>query len=273
VAVDLTTGPDLESVLRDVEVVFDLSSLSSPGVGEPNPAVGLHDSVGWTLHVLTECLRANVRRVVYLSSGGCVYGVPGATPIPETHPTDPVSFYGVQKLAVEKYLAVLRRHGLDSVIVRPANVYGPHQDFRGPSGFVSVALARALAGEEITVWGDGSVARDYIFVEDVCDALLRLAFGSTRQQIYNVGTGRALSIRGVLNVIAQVTASDLRIRYGAARPLDVPANALAIERLRNETGWQPRVNLRDGIGETWAWLRTAQVHALAHFDARPRVPE
>src|SRR5262249_50912889 len=137
VEMDLTAMPVLRPILQDADVVYHLSSMSTPETAERSPALDLQDNVGWTLHMLKQCLEARVRKFVFVSSGGTVYGMPIITPIPETHPTDPISFHGVGKLAVEKYLAVLRRHGLNSVVVRPANVYGPHQDPNGRLGFIT----------------------------------------------------------------------------------------------------------------------------------------
>jgi UDP-glucose 4-epimerase len=215
----------------------------------------LKGDIAWTLPLLGQCLLAGVQKLVYVSSGGTVYGLPAVTPIPETHPTEPISLHGAGKLAVEKYLAVFRRHGLHSAVARPANVYGPHQDPRARLGFITTAMACAWAGEQITVWGDGSVVRDCIYVDDLCDALLRLGAGHTHEHAYNIGTGTGVSVNDLIATIRAVTSHTLRVCYTAGRIFDVPTNVLATGRLTSETGWVPRVSLREGMERTWDWIR------------------
>lgn len=184
-----------------------------------------------------------------------MYGIPETNPIRETHPTNPISFHGVEKLTVEKYLAVLRRHGLNSVVVRPANVYGTYQDPWGRLGFIAVALGRILCGEEVVVWGDGTVVRDYTHVDDVCRALLHVGLHSTAQHVYNVGSGIGVSIRDLLDAITSVTARRVHVTYHPKRSVDVPTNILAIDRLARESGWAPSISLMEGMQTTWDWVQ------------------
>jgi UDP-glucose 4-epimerase len=206
---------------------------------------------------MRQCRESQVRRFIFASSGGTVYGVPAETPTPETHATHPISLYGAEKLAAEQFLAVLRSHGLESITVRPANVYGPHQDPRGRCGFIAVAMGCALTGREVTVWGDGSTVRDYVYVDDLCDALVRLAYAPTREYIYNVGSGVGISLSQILERIGSIASCTLRVSYAPKQSVDIPVSVLSSERITHETGWAPSVSLREGMGRTWAWLRAA----------------
>lgn len=141
------------------------------------------------------------------------------------------------------------------------NVYGPHQDFRTGVGLIAAALRCAQLGRELAVWGDGTAVRDYVYVEDVCEALIQVGLGAVTQRLYNVGSGTGVSVRHVLSMVSEVADRPPRVKYAPGRAVDAAVNVLAIARLRGETGWHPRTPLRDGMARTWAWLREAGAEA------------
>jgi UDP-glucose 4-epimerase len=200
------------------------------------------------------CGKLKVRRLVFVSSGGTVYGLPSAIPTPETAPTDPIGAYGVSKLSIEKYLAVYQRlHGLDYRILRVTNPYGPFQVPIKNQGLVAAIISKALRGETNEIWGDGSVIRDYIFIDDVVDALIAAASDQSAGRIFNIGSGVGRSVREVIAAIELALGKKLDIAWKQGRAADVPASVVAIDRARDLMGWQPKVPLDSGLAQTIQW--------------------
>src|SRR5262249_41635234 len=154
-----------------------------------NMAEDVRKSVIPSLALLDIARKRGVKRIVFVSSGGTVYGAAKEIPTPETAPTDPITAYGIGKLMIEKYLALHERlHGLSFRVLRVANPFGPFQQSDKGQGLIAALLARALRGEPIEIWGDGSVVRDYVFVEDVIDALQAAARDESAERIFNIGS-------------------------------------------------------------------------------------
>jgi UDP-glucose 4-epimerase len=214
-------------------------------------------SVVPSLALLDVCLKLGVKRVVFVSSGGVVYGPATVIPTPEIAPTDPITSYGVTKLAIEKYLALYEHlHGLDYRILRVANPFGPFQMPRKSQGIIAALLSRALDDESIEIWGDGSVVRDYIFVGDAIDALVAAASDQSDTRIFNIGTGQGRSLLEVIAAIERQLGKRLRIEWRPARLVDVPTSIVAIERAREVLGWLPKTPIEEGWRETIAWWRS-----------------
>ena len=171
---DFLNPQALAPALEGAGIVFHLVSTTLPKNSNDNPAYDVESNVLGTLRLLELCRASGVRKLVYVSSGGTVYGPPRSVPVREDHPTEPISSYGVHKLMVEKYLHLEHHlHGLDYCVLRPPNLYGPRQRLDTAQGAVAVFLDRALRGEPIEIWGDGSVVRDYVYIADAIDALLK----------------------------------------------------------------------------------------------------
>ena len=210
---------------------------------------------GW-LNVLHNAHRAR-SRVVYISSGGVVYGEPETRPTPETAPKLPQSPYGVTKLAGEQYLYYYAMvHGLEYVALRYSNVYGPRQDPHGEAGVVAIFGKRILTGEPLTIFGDGEQTRDYVFVGDVVEANLqasriRLQAQGTAldERAYNVGTGEETSVNELARVMMEAGGREVETSYAEARPGELRNSALDVTKLRS-TGWAPRTTLLDGLRRT-----------------------
>jgi UDP-glucose 4-epimerase len=192
-----------------------------------------------------------VRRVVYVSSGGTVYGRAARLPVAEDDLTDPLCAYGVSKLAVEKYVALFHHlYGLEYCILRPGNAYGPGQDPARGQSAPTVFAHRVLAGEPVVIWGDGRAVRDYLHVDDMVEAVARvLAYQPlpAGPRVFNVGTGRGTSLAELVALCGKVLGKTPRVEYTPGRALDVPANVLDPRRLSQITGWTPRVSLPEGI--------------------------
>ena len=247
----------IREVLDDIEVVFHCVSTTLPKTSNDDPLYDVRSNLIDTIQLLEACVEAGVRKVIFASSGGTVYGLPQTIPITEDHPTNPITSYGIVKLAVEKYLGLFHHlHGLDYAALRISNPYGPYQNPGGQQGALVVFLHRLYTGQSITIWGDGRVVRDYLYVADLVDALVLAAEVETRQKVLNVGSGQGASLNELVALIAEVTGERPEVTYRSGRALDVPANVLDVTRAVNELGWSRRSELADGIARTWEWIRT-----------------
>lgn len=241
---------------REQEIAFHLLSSSVPGSPGQAPTVDLETNVLGTLRFLDICNRAAIRRIVFASSGGTVYGPATSYPIPETAATHPISAYGVGKLAIEKYLSLYRHlYGLEYVALRIANAYGPRQSVLKRQGVVAAMLDHALAGKPLEIWGSGEVVRDFVHIDDVAAAFLWAATYDGPHRVMNVGSGIGLSINQVASDIETVTGIAHPSRnYRAGRTADVPANVLDISLITRETPWRPRRPWLDGLRSTARWM-------------------
>ena len=249
----------LDALIAGHAHVFDLIGAGLPNSSNDNPAQLVADAVPAKVRLLEACRRQGVRRFLFASSGGTVYGVTGARAVNEDAPTDPISAYGIGKLVVEKYLRLYEHlHGLDSRVLRIANAYGPHQDpYRG-QGLIAAIMRRLLDGAPIEIWGDGDVIRDYIHIDDVVAAMLALRDHDGPGRVFNVGSGIGRSVAEVLDDAARITSRAPRLIRRPARAADVPVNILDSARLARETGWRPRLEWEDGLRDTAAWIASRQ---------------
>ena len=253
---DFGNTQDIHRALADMDIVFHLVSTTQPQSSNDDPAFDVSSNLLATLNLLDQLREKKNTALVFVSSGGTVYGRPQQTPIPETHPTEPTCSYGIVKLAIEKYLALYRLlHGLDYRVLRVANPYGPGQEANRAQGAVGTFLSRVVHDEPIEVWGDGSVVRDYLYISDTISALLQVARYQGEERIFNIGSGGGHSIREIISAIEEVTGKTARVRYTAARKFDVPVSVLDIKRAQNELGWQPRTHLNEGLRLTYARIK------------------
>jgi len=262
---DLST---LDAAVTGMDVVFHLIATTIPATSNRDVVYDVRSNVLNSLLLFQQCLERGVRKVVFASSGGSLYGIPRTNPIPETHPTDPLSSHGIVKLMIEKYLALFHRlYGLDYVIVRASNPYGERQDPWGRLGAITVFLGRLARGEPIEVWGDGSVIRDYIHVSDVAQAYVRLAEADLEAHVFNVGSGEGRSLNDILRLICEVSGQKPVVEYTPGRPFDAPANVLDIRRICRALNWQPMIPLRTGMERTWRWVQDVVANACRAKEA------
>lgn len=253
---ELTDLERLRPAVRANRLVFHLVGGTLPAQSNLDPALGLRADVLPSIGLLEACRDAGTEQLVFVSSGGTVYGRTGDRPTPETAPTDPISAYGIGKLAIEKYLALFEYlHGLRYVVLRVANPYGPFHSLRRAQGIVGTLLANASAGRPTDIWGDGSVVRDFVFVDDVVQALIAAASYAGRERVFNVGSGTGMSLHEVIDSLTAIAGEDrVRVRFNPGRAADVPINILDIGRIAAELDWRPRVGWAAGVTATIAWL-------------------
>ncbi len=251
----------LGAALAGQQVVFHLVGASLPAASNDDPARDLAANVLPTLRLLDLCRAAGVRKVVFASSGGTVYGVPRQVPTPESAPTEPITAYGMHKLTIEHYLGLYRRlHGLDYQVLRIANPYGRGQSPFRRQGVVAATLHRALSGQPVELWGAGEVTRDFIHVDDVARAFVAAACYAGEHRVMNVGSGQGRSLDQLfLDVARTLGRPQIEVVRRPGRRADVPVSVLDTTLIRRETGWRPRVAFADGLAGTADWIRTVLV--------------
>lgn len=250
-----TDSHNLDEALAGCDTVIHLASASTPATADRDISFDAQANVMSSLRLFDRCIAAGVKRVLFISSGGTVYGIPSFTPTPESAPTLPITAYGVAKLSIEKYLEVYRRlRGLEYRVLRISNVYGPFQTAVKQQGVVAAFLARALRGEALEIWGDGKVVRDYIYVEDVAEAVMAAMTHRGNQRVFNIGSGGGLSINEVISAIEALLGHDLDKRYKEGRPVDVPVNVLDCELAWKELGWRACTSFPKGLRLTANWM-------------------
>jgi UDP-glucose 4-epimerase len=252
---DFHSLADIEQAVADCQVIFHLISTTLPKSSNDDPIYDVESNVVGTLRILEVARRNGVKKVVFVSSGGTVYGVPQAVPISETHPTNPVSSYGIGKLTIEKFLHLYHTlHGLEYTVLRLANPFGERQRANAAQGAVAVFMNRAILNQPIEIWGDGSVVRDYIYIADVIDALVKAAFYQGEERLFNIGSGQGKSLNEILTAIETLTGRAVNRTYLPGRAFDVPANVLSITRALKHLAWSPQESFDSGLSHTFHWL-------------------
>jgi len=256
VAGDISSMHDVSDAIHGVDAVLHMVSTTLPKSSNDDPIFDVQTNVVGSLHILNAMVTHRVPSIVFISSGGTVYGNPLYLPVDENHPTNPVVSYGITKLAIEKYLQVYERlYGIKAITLRVANPYGERQRLETAQGAVGVFLHHAIKGVPVEIWGDGSVTRDYIHVSDVADAFSTALEYSGEQRLFNVSSGVGTSLNDLIDRIEDVLGQSIERRYLAGRSFDVPVNVLCNELARSELDWIPLVSMAEGIGRTAEWMR------------------
>lgn len=259
VEVDLSRPQDLRLDLRDVDWLVHFASLSSPKTSVAEPGVASADILA-SKAVFERAIEDGVRRILFPSSGGTIYGEPRYMPIDENHLANPLIPYATAKLKVERMLLDMCR-GTETrpVILRYANPYGPNQYFSRGTGVITYWLEAIRDGGQITMFGDGSEARDYFFISDAIDATISVLEIDAPRDIYNIGSGRATSLNELLTAIEVATQLRADVKRLPRRGADaVKAYALDCSRALRDFGWLPKVPLEDGLKRTWEWVKKGE---------------
>jgi UDP-glucose 4-epimerase len=252
---DLADTPAVARTLEGAAIVFHLIHSTLPHAASQSATDTLHH-IGPTLSLLDACRTAGVARVVFVSSGGTVYGDAARIPTAETEPSAPITPYAVSNVAIEQSLALRhQRDGLDYRVLRAANPYGPFQTANRKQGVIATMIKCALQGDKIDIWGDGSVVRDFVYIDDVVDALLLAAETDSHHRIFNIGSGRGRSLLEVIAAMEDALHQPLEINWLPGRPFDVAVSVVAIDRAREVLGWEPQVGFAEGLRRTISWWR------------------
>ncbi len=257
---DFLNQDDLAESITDCEVVFHLVSTTLPKSSNENPRADVNENVIGSIRLMETAKKCGVHRIIFISSGGTVYGRPEYIPIDETHPTDPICSYGISKLMIEKYLGLYKElYDLDYIVLRLSNPFGEHQHTIASQGAIAVFLGKVMRGECIDIWGDGTVMRDYIYIGDAVNAMVAAINYKGNKRLFNIGSGQGKTLLEILETLEKVTGGSVEHRFLPGRPFDVPVNVLAIERARIELGWSPETEFFDGLLRMFHWLETQAV--------------
>ncbi|HSF11080.1 MAG TPA: NAD-dependent epimerase/dehydratase family protein [Nitrospirales bacterium] len=247
----------IERVFRNERplIVVHLAAQMSVRHSTDDPGFDAQVNILGTINVLEHAVKQGVRKVTFASSGGVVYGEQEIFPAAESHRTEPLSPYGISKLAGEKYLAYYANAtGLRYVALRFANVYGPRQDSEGEAGVVAIFSKQMLDGGQPIVNGTGKQTRDFIYVDDAVEAIL-VTLGEDVQGIFNVGTGQETTINECYGIIKSLTKCQCKELYGAAKKGEQFRSVLDVTKLREVFGWDPQVTLQEGLTRTVDFFR------------------
>jgi len=247
----------LERVFRNERpnVVMHLAAQMDVRKSVEDPVFDAQVNVLGTLNILQQTVKHGVRKVVFSSSGGAIYGEQDVFPAPESHATKPLSPYGLSKLCGEQYLSYYERvGGVQVVNLRYANVYGPRQDPEGEAGVVAIFIQKLLNNEQPVINGNGRQTRDFVFVEDVVEANLAV-MGQETAGTYNVGTGVETSINDLFRILVQHTGSTCKELHGPAKKGEQARSVIDASRLRHELSWEPRMSLSDGLKRTVEYFK------------------
>lgn len=253
---DLAMDSDYEKLVCGHDLVYHLISTTAPTTSNQHIAEELKGNVVLSANLFEACVHQGVQKVVFLSSGGTVYGKESKCPLNEKTPTNPITSYGIQKVSIEKLLYLYNyMYGLDYRIIRLTNPYGPYQRPNGVLGAVTTFTFKTLRNEEIQVYGDGSVVRDFIYIEDAVKGIQKIVNGKNRHHTFNLGCGYGTSIKQVLETIERALNIEVNVRYTEGRKVDVPVNYLDIKRFETAYGSLNPLSLEEGIKKTAKFMR------------------
>lgn len=215
-----------------------------------------------SINLIECCRRYDVKRLVYISTGGAVYGEPEYLPCDEAHPVNPICPYGASKHTVEHYLFMYsQNYGLDYVVLRYPNVYGPRQDPHGEAGVVAIFTGQMLAGGQVVINGDGEQQRDFVFVEDCARANLMAMTNQNANQIFNLGYGRGTTVNEIFATLKRITGYQLPAVHGPAKVGETRQIYLDATRAQKDLGWQPTVDLEEGLQQTVDYFKRRELTA------------
>jgi UDP-glucose 4-epimerase len=247
----------LASLLPQCGTVVHLASSTTPGSSARHPQLETAN-MALTLHLMALLQTLAPSHLIFFSSGGTVYGNPAVFPVAEDCPLAPLSYHGAGKAAQEILCKTLVTLGHAVTVLRPSNAYGPGQTLRHGFGLVRTLLQHAQAGSKLEIWGDGENVRDYIYIDDVVEATLRLIGLPEDCGTYNLGSGVGYSINQVKEVVEKICGRTLTTTYRAARGMDVRRILLDSTLLSVRMDWHAKVRLADGVAQTWEWLRESR---------------
>jgi UDP-glucose 4-epimerase len=255
---DLRDAAAVASVVEQArpEIIFHLAAQMDVRRSVADPAFDAQVNLVGFLNLIESARRHGLKRVVFSSTGGAIYGEQDEFPCTEEHPRRPVSPYGVAKLATEAYLFFYKvEYGIDYLALRFGNVYGPRQDPHGEAGVVAIFCGRILDGKPVTIYGDGTQTRDYVYVGDVVRAVVAAAKSGASGIALNIGTGIETNVNDLYSTLASIADFPTRAKHAPARPGEQNRSVISPARAERELGWRPEKKLADGLEETFKYFK------------------
>jgi UDP-glucose 4-epimerase len=262
-------SPETSHLVKDgkFDVIVHLAAQIDVRRSVADPLYDASVNIIGTLNILESVRnsgRAADTRIVFSSTGGAIYGDLATPPTIESTPKEPDSPYAITKLAVEHYLSYYTRiHGLETVVIRFGNVYGPRQDPHGEAGVVAIFCGRVLENRPLTIFGDGTQTRDYVHVTDVAEAAFLVATAELPpvrrldDRAFNIGTGSATSVVDLARVLLDAAGADVPIEFAPRRAGELQDSCLSVDKARDVLGWRPRITLEQGLAETFQFAASA----------------
>lgn len=245
---NLSDVDTMADIISQGDIVVHLAWNGVPADQLADAAQNIISDLIPTVRLFSACVKKHAKKIIFMSSGGAVYGKPQDIPMSEAHPLEPLSDYGINKLACEKYLKTLTvGTETQGIVLRLANPYGPFQRPFGKQGVVATFLASALLDKEICVWGDGSAVRDYVYIDDVVKAVCAAVNYSGSETVFNVASGEGNSVAEIIQTIERITGKTLNKTYKSAYVAEVGRNILDCTRISSEFGWSATTTLEKGI--------------------------
>lgn len=237
------------------DIVYHLAAQKNVRISVEDPVFDAEINILGSINLLEQCREYHIKKFIFSSTGGAIYGDTSSIPTLETHSEDPISPYGVAKLAIDKYLHYYHTVcGLRYVSLRLANIYGPRQDPKGEAGVVAIFFNRILKDLQPFINGNGRQTRDYVYVGDVVHASI-VALRTSVKGIYNIGTGHETSVNELFDYIKQISNSQFRQKHAPAIPGEQQRSCLSTDKFRRQTGWSPSMNLPNGLALTYQWFK------------------
>lgn len=256
---DISDSDKISAVIvrHDITHVVHLVSTTLPSTSNLDIEFDIQSNLVSVIKILDLCVNHKIKKILYMSSGGTVYGITGEEPVDEFHATNPICSYGIVKLAIEKYLQLYHRlYGLQYSIVRAANPYGIGQRAKNGQGIIAAFVDRLLRDDPLTVWGDGTVTRDYIDVRDLVN-LCELALKSELSDVYNAGSGVGVSVRQLIQNLFDCVGKSTDVNYLPARSVDVPTIVLNCDKAKSALAWTPNTPMAQGLADYVEWYKSA----------------
>jgi UDP-glucose 4-epimerase len=255
---DIEDRLTLEGVIsQGYDVLVHLASTTIPGSSNDDPRFDVSSNLLGSITLFELCVKYSIPKLIFISSGGAVYGNPMHVPIGEEHPTNPISSYGIVKLAIEKYLEFFRHnYGLNYTVLRLSNPYGRGQNPKINQGVIAVFANKILLGDEIVIWGDGSVIRDFIAIEDVSELIFSVANSPNSGGVFNVGSGVGSSISEIIFLIKSSLGIEAKLNFLPSRAFDPPKIILNPQKVMDKFFWSPKISIQDGIDKYCKFLKS-----------------
>jgi UDP-glucose 4-epimerase len=237
------------------DIVFHLAAQINVRESVKNPTEDAKINILGSLNILENCKKSKVKKIIFASTGGAIYGEADIIPTPENYAEFPLSPYGIAKLAVEKYINYYSKNfGLPFTALRFGNVYGPRQNPEGEAGVISIFCDKFLKKEQPVINGDGKQTRDFVFVEDVADACLMFA-ENNKTGIFNIATGKETDINEIFDKVKEITGSDYQKAYGTQNAGEQKRSCLDCSKAKNEAGWEAKYSVEEGLIKTVNWFK------------------
>jgi len=246
-----------EAISQGCDVLLHLVSTTTPGSSNDAPSFDVSSNLLGAISIFELCVKHHIPKIIFISSGGAVYGNPIQVPIDEEQPTNPISSYGIVKLAIEKYLEFFRHnYGLNYTVLRLSNPYGVGQNPKSGQGAVAVFANKILLGDEIVIWGNGSVIRDFIAIEDVAELIFSIANSPNSGGVFNVGSGVGSSISEIISLIKNSLGIEAKLKFLPSRAFDPPRVILNPQKVMDQFFWSPKISIQDGIDKYCKFLKS-----------------